>query len=330
MLHVTAERRKGERFSATAENSPRGSSPKIQSPKVPPGCDPPAQRFSHYIKRPLERLFPIAFAFAIVTAIGFGWINRAEEHLTPKEGTGYWLGIAGATMMLMLLLYPLRKRVVALRAVGSVKTWFRLHMMLGVLGPTLILFHANFRLSSANATVATVAMLIVVASGLIGRYLYSRIHMGLYGRKAEARELLEDIATLEATLGLETGGQKGFIDKLKALEAVLPAPDDGAMAGLAAMMRLQGGAGSATRRLSREVDALIRARADRERWTRRQRREAIADAREHLSLFGATLKKAAALTLYVRLFALWHHLHLPLFAMLIATAILHVIAVHLY
>lgn len=287
-------------------------------------------RFSHYIKKPVERLGPLLFASGIAVAIGAGWLNRGEQHLTPEEGAGYWLGIAGATLMLLLLLYPLRKRVKILRAAGPVKVWFQLHMLFGVVGPTLILFHANFRLSSANATAATLAMLVVVASGLVGRYLYSRIHMGLHGRKAEAQDLFEDVVALEEALCEGTGSEERFIGELRALEELLPAPNAGAVASFKAMLSLRARSGATTRRLSRHAATLIAARAKREGWTRRQRREAAAAAGEQLRLFRAALEKSAALAFYTRIFGLWHHLHLPLFILLIVTAVLHVIAVHLY
>ena len=54
---------------------------------------------------------PVVFATGLVTALVAGWLNRDEEYLVPGSGTGYWLGVAGAAMMLLLLLYPLRKRV---------------------------------------------------------------------------------------------------------------------------------------------------------------------------------------------------------------------------
>ena len=289
-----------------------------------------APRFSHYVRQPLERLVPNIFGLGLIGVIAAGWLTRGEQFLTPEEGAGYWLGITGATMMLLLLLYPLRKRIRLLRAAGSVRVWFQLHMLLGILGPTLILFHANFRLSSANATMATIAMLTVVASGLVGRYLYSRIHMGLYGRKAEAQEILDDITALEDALGNETGDEQSFAAELKSLDSLLPSADAGAMASFSAMMRLKSQAGVTTRRLSRRAQALIRDRARLEGWTRQQRSGAIAVARKKLSLYRAALEKAAALTFYTRLFALWHVLHLPLFIMLIVTATLHVIAVHLY
>ena len=71
------------------------------------------------------------------------WRVRGEQHLTAESGVGYALGIVGSVMMLLLLLYPLRKKIKFMRHLGSVRHWFRVHMMLGILGPALILIHGN-------------------------------------------------------------------------------------------------------------------------------------------------------------------------------------------
>ena len=42
------------------------------------------------------------------------------------------------------------------------------------------------------------------------------------------------------------------------------------------------------------------------------------------------LRKTAAFRVYERLFSLWHILHLPLFIMMIITAVIHIFAVHMY
>ena len=158
-------------------------------------------RFGHYATRPWSRIAPTVFGAGLVGVLLIGWLNRDQDYLTPESGLGYWLGIAGAGMMLLLLLYPLRKRLVALRTVGSVAFWFRLHMVLGLIGPALILFHSNFKLGSLNSNVAMVAMLIVATSGIVGRYLYGQIYLGLYGRKAEVRDILADIEIMKHALG---------------------------------------------------------------------------------------------------------------------------------
>src|SRR5260370_42481942 len=105
--------------------------------------------------------------------------------------------------MLLLLVYPLRKRMRSLRALGTVTFWFHTHMILGVLGPVLVLWHANFGLASINCIVALVTMLVVAVSGIIGRYLHSKIHLRMHGRKAEAQEVLADVDELRGFTGTD-------------------------------------------------------------------------------------------------------------------------------
>jgi len=114
--------------------------------------------------------------FVIIYA---GWIMSEQRYLVAESGIGYWLGIIGGSMMLLLLVYPLRKKNPKWRFLGSIKFWFRFHMVLGVVGPVLVIFHSGYHLGSLNGSVAFISMLIVASSGLIGRYLYRRIHHGL-------------------------------------------------------------------------------------------------------------------------------------------------------
>lgn len=289
-----------------------------------------APRFSHYLKRPLQRLMPAAFALVVSGALMLGWLGREEQHFSPEEGVGYWLGIAGSILMLMLLLYPIRKRLRALRHLGGVAGWFRAHMLFGVVGPTLILFHANFALHSLNATIATAAMLIVVASGFVGRYLHARIHMGLYGQRAALQELLADVAALKAVVNADVAWNEAFSHELSMLESYFPTPGDGETATIWSFVRSRAQSRRSARRLSRLADHSLRLEAKKWGWTRRMRRDRMALVRTHLTMLRAAMLKTATYTFYARLFSLWHHLHLPLFVVLILAAILHVVAVHLY
>lgn len=51
------------------------------------------------------------FGAVIAAILYFGWKRRDTGYLTPEEGLGYALGITGSCIMLILLLYPLRKRI---------------------------------------------------------------------------------------------------------------------------------------------------------------------------------------------------------------------------
>ena len=319
-------------FAITGISRELDREPRHASPPPLPGAARWAgtDYFSHYVKRPLERILPFIYGAIVLAALGLGFMARGDEHIIPKEGLGYWLGITGALLMLSLLLYPLRKRIKALRRAGSVKSWFRAHMMVGILGPTLILFHSNFHLQSSNATVATAVMLVVVASGLVGRYLYARIHLGLYGKRAEAQELLGDIAALKGILGGEMHGDPAFVTDLGRLETLLPDPEARSGTGFWTLMSIGMRTRVASNRLRRRADVVLKYLARNQNWPRAEARRRRALVSELLSQYQGAVVKTARLGYFARLFALWHVLHLPLFFLLIVSAIAHVIAVHLY
>jgi hypothetical protein len=281
------------------------------------------------LRRPASVL-PLIFGFLLAAALCTGWFYRDEGHLTPESGLGYWLGIIGASMMVLLLIYPLRKRLRTLRWLGSVSGWFRIHMILGLLGPTLILFHSNFKLGSLNSNVALFAMLIVACSGIIGRYLYSRVHLGLYGRKAEIRELLAEVDAMKDALGdrLPIADHLGVELDLYAARAT--ADRAGVASWALTLLRLRLLSGQERRHLIQRADQSIAVQAQERGWSARHRREQVKEVRKILRLYFAAVARAAAFAFYERVFALWHILHLPLFFLLVLTAVAHIVAAHLY
>lgn len=277
-----------------------------------------------------RRIGSFIFGAALIVLLAVGWMNRNEGHLTPENGLGYWLGIAGAGSMLLLLMYPLRKRIKALRVVGSVAFWFRVHMVLGLVGPALILFHSNFQLGSVNSNVALFVMLIVAASGVAGRYLYGKIHLGLHGRKIAVQEILADADALRRLLGEGLPVSDRIITELNTFGRLALTPRTGVLTNLWWMSILSARARLARKRLSAEARRLIKHEGRRHGWSRRIRRQRLTAAVNLVTLHLATVKKAAAFAFYERLFSLWHVLHLPLFLLLVLAAVVHVVAVHLY
>jgi len=290
----------------------------------------PVSAFSHYFAKPLLGLGPLLFAAVVIASLYAGWVMREEEYISAKSGVGYWLGIVGSVLMLILLLYPLRKRYRFLRGLGRVPSWFRSHMLLGVIGPTLILFHANFRVGSLNSSVALFFMLVIVASGIIGRYLFAKIHMGLYGSKAEVRNILSDADVVKHALGGDFQGTERLLAELGAFESRVVVRHTGFFSSVWSFLMLGWRTNSARQSVLRKAKQAI----DREGkarglgWSARRKRLRL--VRQHLDLYFATVNKAARFGVYERMFALWHVLHMPLFFLLVLSAILHVIAVHLY
>jgi len=74
-------------------------------------------RFGHYVARPLLTIAPMMFGAGLALAIAVGWINRDQDYLVPEGELGYGLIIAGAVLMLLLLLCPLRE------SVGAAEIW---------------------------------------------------------------------------------------------------------------------------------------------------------------------------------------------------------------
>src|SRR5271168_1424255 len=120
--------------------------------------------------------WPLVWSVVVLVVIVWGMHARLERYITPQRGLGYWLGIVGGSMMLLLLVYSARKRYSWLRWMGGIPAWFEFHMVLGVVGPVLILFHANFHTGATNSNVALFSMLLVAGSGVVGRYIYTRLH----------------------------------------------------------------------------------------------------------------------------------------------------------
>jgi hypothetical protein len=275
-------------------------------------------------------IIPKIFTVAVVVALWIGWLNRDDNGLTPVSGVGYWLGIAGSSLMLLLLLYPLRKRIRSLRALGTVTFWFHAHMILGVLGPVLVLWHANFRLGSINCSVALVTMLVVAVSGIIGRYLHSKIHLRMHGRKAEAQEVQADADELRGFIGTDPHVADRMIAQLNDFGQLGTAAPKGVLGGLV-LLSVIGWRGSVVRmRLIAHARRVIAIEGKRRGRSRRVQSQQLAGMTDFVTQHIGAAKRAATFAFYERLFRLWHVFHVPLFVLLIIVAIIHVFASHFF
>lgn len=266
---------------------------------------------------------------AVLLAIAGAWALRDENLLRAKDGFGYWLGIVGATLMLLLLVYPLRKRLKALSGLGSVGFWFRTHMIFGILGPVLVLLHSNFNLGSLNGRLALFCTLVVAASGILGRYLYAKIHYGMYGQRATLESLQRDVGD-----GLIESGSLPIADRvndhLHPYEAAVLSRSRRVLPSVAGMVAAPFTARRLSRQLDTEITALIDDRAAQSPVIAEHRDRLLAGARDYLNRRLATYRKFAQLKGCERLFGLWHIVHFPLFLVMVVAAIIHVAAVHAY
>jgi len=271
----------------------------------------------------------LGFSLAAVL-VYVGWTGREGRDIVAGEGLGYFLGIIGGTLMLALLLYSVRKRIPLLRNLGATKHWFRMHMMLGIVGPLIILYHSNFQVGSINSQVALYCTLLVAASGIVGRYFYAQIHNGLYGSSASLRELVRTVEASKQQVQKGPGLNREVRAQLAQLaEDVLRRPETLGNSALTPVWL-----GYRTRWLYwqllsqsyRNIDAQAKDSPLLMHHRKRLRRA----TRQYLRRRLAEIRKVAQFGFFEKLFSLWHIIHVPFFIMMVLSALVHVLAVHMY
>lgn len=286
----------------------------------------PSERASGNVRLLPRVLAGAALLFVAAGAIVVAW----RQPYTPASDLGYALGLVGGLMMAALLAYPLRKHFRPLRRAGPMKPWFQAHMVLGVLGPVLVIFHTGFRFSSMNAIVAFTCMVVVAGSGFIGRYAYRRIHHGLYGRRASLAELDEALQNSERGLASLLRAAPVARDRLDAFRIAAFDPDLGAARRVVRFLTLGWRSRALARQLDADIALALREHGPKREWddreqARRARRGSVL-VRDYLR----SVQSNAQFTAFERIFSWWHVLHIPLVYLLVASACYHVLAVHMY
>jgi hypothetical protein len=246
------------------------------------------------------------------------------KYYTPRSDFGWYLGVVGSVMMLLMLAYPLRKHVGFMRHWGALKHWFRIHMIMGIVGPTLVLFHSTFHLRSTNATIALFSMLGVVISGIIGRFIYTKIHYGLYGRRAT----LEKIQTEFAGHSNDAKSRLHFAPRveqwLRSFECDSKQLDRSLTSHLFSPFTIGSKRIILDFRCSRELRRILKTERHPEF------RGGASEAIQLVSSYLRECQRVAQFSTYERFFSLWHVLHIPLIYILAACTIFHIVAAYMY
>ncbi len=142
----------------------------------------------------------LSSAALVMMAVGawYAW-EAAQRVPSPSSPIGLALGIIGLACMLGAeTLYSIRKRVRGWSR-GRMSTWLQSHIFMGLVGPFLALLHAAGKFHGIAGAAAGV-MLVIVASGLVGRFLYTAAPRTLDGVEIDACELLTRFAEVKRQL----------------------------------------------------------------------------------------------------------------------------------
>jgi len=161
------------------------------------------------------RLVALGWLALAVAIIVYMWSRGANYYLThPWDRSGHpddvalrssgsWghgLGIAGTGLILLNLTFMLRRRLRAFRRFGPLRVWMDMHVITGLFGPLLVLFHTAFLPRSAIAIIASIALIVLVVTGIIGRFIYAMVPRSVGGLEAGAEELEQRLETARARI----------------------------------------------------------------------------------------------------------------------------------
>jgi hypothetical protein len=106
-------------------------------------------------------------------------------HSSGLKWTLRYLGIAGTGLILTSFVYSLQKRKYI--HFGKAKTLLNIHEILAWVGSLLILLHSGFEFDAVIPRMAVFAMLVVVASGITGKYLLRRARESIKFKRDELK-----------------------------------------------------------------------------------------------------------------------------------------------
>jgi hypothetical protein len=267
------------------------------------------------------KLSTTLFSTLIISVLTLAWFEQDEYWFSAESGLGYAFGIIGSSMMLLLLLYPARKYWKPMRNILKVQHWFRLHMIFGVLGPVLILLHSNFNLGSLNSSIALFSMLLVAGSGLIGRYVYQKLHRGLYGEQINFSDLSDDYQMTKSHFV----NLPFFTDDIQQLLLQI----ESKLTQRTVPISVSFGANRKIKNIRKQSQLFIKNLSLKTKNNKDEHELTLKNvAFWDEGLLG--LEKMASYAFFTRLFSLWHILHLPIFFMMIIAAVIHIFVVHIY
>lgn len=274
----------------------------------------------------------ILFLLVVTLAMVAGYFVSTMKLYKSGDTLGHGMGWVGGGMMLTLLLYPPRKRIRFMKGWGALQKWFKWHMVFGILGPMLIMFHSTFHIGSINAGVALVCMMLVSGSGIFGRFFYTKIHHGLYGRQASLQELQAEMAKsddLKLIFSFAPDIQYR-LDKFSVYATDSPKAWQLKMWNFVTIgLRAEW----LSRSLTKNLHHAMHTKAYSENLDVAKMKDMGELYDEHRGLIRTYLKAVrdvAQFHGYGQLFSMWHIFHIPLVFMMVVSAIWHSIAVYMF
>jgi hypothetical protein len=222
------------------------------------------------------------------------------RQLRPAGARGLAYGIAGSAMMILMLIYSLRKRTRLLGRTLPLRTLLDFHIYLGIVGPLLIVLHTSFKVQGLVA-VSFWSMVAVALSGYFGRYLYLQIPRNIVGDELTLQQIEQTNADLTHDLRARFNLDDAMMSRIERLfESTLIHRHKGALASVFSLL----------------IDDLIRP-FTRSRLRKQLAKIVVLPGNQGRELFAVAFRRAilrrriALLNQVQALFHYWHVIHKP-------------------
>lgn len=262
-----------------------------------------------------------------INAIGTGYYaapmavrvrHPLHDWLSPSGFIGQAAGLLAFAIFVFLWLYPLRKRYRSLAWTGTVGRWLDVHVTAALTLPLLLAIHAAWRFEGVIG-LGYAAILLVCASGIVGRYLYAHIPRARSGVELTREEVAAQRSDLVDRIAAATRIDRAVVEST--LQSANPG--DSRMGPWRSMAELVVG----------DLMRWRRARRLRARWatlapaglrpSRRALDEAIRLASRELSL----AQQVRVLDATHQVFRWWHVAHRPVALTALVAVAVHVVVV---
>ena len=262
----------------------------------------------------------VAVSLAVITVLSLPYYTapsavrvRSPLHrwLAPSGYLGQTAGILAFLIFLFLWMYPFRKKLRWLAFTGAIAKWLDVHVATAILMPLIVGVHAGWRFEGLIG-LGYGAILVVCASGVIGRYIYSRIPRSKSGVELDMGQVAGERRTLLTEIA---AGTRLTPDEVERRLATVPSVEEGA-----GLLRTFGGL---VRDDFNRWRAVHRFAADMSQLDKKTiRRVAKLASRE-----AALTQQARMLTATQRVFRFWHVAHRPFAITALVAVVVHVAVV---
>lgn len=233
--------------------------------------------------------------------------------ISKEPNKGIWLatGWTAAVCFGLLMFYSVRRRFKFMAEAGQIKSWLDGHMFLGLLGAALATAHTMYRFGGF-VSVGYWSMVLVTASGLLGRYLYVHIPHGASGDELKREEMEAAMTLVNNRINMfKSGG--GISSHFDAISTELPPVGAGSITSLISLVAEDIENVRALKSLRGELNTIQEMTPDEKEGLY----EAIKEKRN-------LIRTRRFLDVSQKLYRFWHVFHRPFAVVTIVVLLLHI------